>query len=140
MMAIGGWAAWRSAHYHIGTLRMMGPGYFPLALGIILIVTGLYIVAKACFIGPGRAQAPVRPPQWKAWALISLSIAAFVAAADYLGLIPAAFAVVFVAALGDRRNSWQGATLLAFGVVIVAVVVFWWGLQIQLPLLRLRLT
>ena len=140
MMAIGGWAAWQAVHYHIGTLRAMGPGYFPLALGIILIATGLYIAAKACFGGPWRASGPAHPPQWKAWTLIALSIAAFVAAADYLGLIPAAFAVVFVAALGDRRNSWQGATLLAFGIVVVAVVVFWWGLQIQLPLLRFGLT
>jgi hypothetical protein len=123
-------------NYPVGTLQRMGPGYIPLVLGMILIATGLYIAGKAFVTGPGRAVLQARPPQWRAWALISLGIAGFVAAADYLGLVPAAFAVVFIAALGDRGNSWSSAALLALGIVVVAVVVFWWGLQVQLPLLR----
>jgi Tripartite tricarboxylate transporter TctB family len=137
MVAIGGWVVLQTAlNYPIGTLQRMGPGYFPLVLGIILIATGLYIAGKAFVTGPGRAVMPARQPQWRAWALISLGIAGFVGAADYLGLVPAAFTVVFIAALGDRGNSWRSAALLALGIVVVAAVVFWWGLQVQLPLLR----
>jgi hypothetical protein len=137
MVAIGGGVAVQTAlSYPIGSLQRMGPGFLPLVLGIILIASGLYIAGKALLTGPGRVVVRAHPPQWRAWALISLGIAGFVGAADYLGLIPAAFAVVFVAALGDRGNSWRSAALLALGIVVVAVVVFWWGLQVQLPLLR----
>jgi hypothetical protein len=137
MLAIGGGVVLQTAlNYPVGTLQRMGPGYVPLVLGIILIATGLYIAGKAYVAGPGRAVLRVHPPQWRAWALISLGIAGFVGAADYLGLVPAAFAVVFIAALGDRGNSWRSAALLALGIVVVAVVVFWWGLQVQLPLFR----
>jgi len=137
MVAIGGGAVLQTAlNYPIGTLQRMGPGYLPLVLGMILIATGVYIAGKALLTGPGRAVVQAHPLQWRAWALISLGIACFVGAADYLGLIPAAFMVVFVAALGDRGNSWKSAALLALGIVVVAAVVFWWGLQVQLPLLR----
>jgi hypothetical protein len=137
MVAIGGGVVLQTAlNYHVGNLQKMGPGYVPLVLGIILIVTGLYIAGKACLTSPVRAVVQARPPQWRAWALISLGIAGFVGTANYLGLVPAAFTVVFIAALGDRRTSWRSAALLALGIVVVAVVVFWWGLQVQLPLLR----
>lgn len=135
MLAIGGGVVFQSFHYRIGTLRAMGPGYFPLALGIILMASGVAIAAK------GRlANRPLKTkalaPEWKAWVLISLSIVAFVLLAEYLGLIPASFGVVFIAALGDRGNNWKNAALLALAIVAVAVVVFWWGLKIQLPLFR----
>jgi len=43
---------------------------------------------------------------------------------------------VFISALGDRDNTWKKALLLSLAIVVVAVVVFWWALQIQLPLFR----
>ena len=142
MVAIGGGVTWQAAQYRIGTLRAMGPGYFPLALGVILIGAGIVITANACLayrsMAEARADTPRRAPQWKAWGLISFSIVAFVVAAEYLGLVPAAFAVVFIAAIGDHGNSWKASALLALGIVAIAVVVFWWGLQVQLPLFRWR--
>lgn len=138
-IAIGGAVVLQATRYRIGTLHEMGPGYFPLALGAILIATGLVIAAKGYLASP-RCEERLLPPEWKAWALISLSIVAFVLLAEYFGLIPAAFGVVFIAALADRGNSWRSAALLALGIVAVAVVVFWWALQIQLPLFRWALT
>jgi hypothetical protein len=140
MAAIGSGVAWQAVQYRVGTLRAMGPGYFPLALGVILIGAGIVIATKGYLAGRPVSEAKVHGSQWKAWGLISFSIVAFVVAAEYLGLVPAAFAVVFIAALGDRGNSWKGAALLALGIVAIAVIVFWWGLQVQLPLFRWRLT
>jgi hypothetical protein len=42
---------------------------------------------------------------------------------------------VFIAALGDRDNSILAALTLAIVIDIAGVVVFWWALQLQFPLL-----
>ena len=46
-MGVGGAFAWGATTYNIGTGARMGPGYFPLILGILLAVIGLVITFKA---------------------------------------------------------------------------------------------
>ena len=41
---IGGGFAWGATNYSIGTGARMGPGYFPLLLGILLAVLGAFTV------------------------------------------------------------------------------------------------
>jgi len=74
------------------------------------------------------------PAEWRAWACILIGVAAFVVLGKYGGLVPATFAIVFISALGDRDNTVRSAFVLAVAMCIVAVVVFWWLLQVRLPL------
>jgi hypothetical protein len=136
MMIIGLWASYQGLTYDIGSLRQMGPGFFPVALGAILVLVGAGIA-----LTPGnRIAAPgglwQRFPQLRAWIPILGSIAAFVIVGRYGGLIPATFAVVFISAFADRKNSILGALLLAAGMIAICVVVFWWGLKLQFPLFQ----
>jgi hypothetical protein len=125
----------QSLGYERGTLGRMGPGFFPLALGIILTLTGVAIVAVAKpIIADGDGQ--VARPEWRGWICISLGILAFIVLGTHGGFVPATFAVVFISALGDRRNSLKSATILSLATVVVAVVVFSWGLKLQFPLFR----
>jgi hypothetical protein len=129
--------ATRSMSFNFGALSRMGPGYLPLALGAILTLVGIAIAVKGYMATGCQVQAKsLHPPEWRAWLLISLSIVIFVVLAKFAGLVPATFAIVFVSALGDRENSWRGAALLGLAMVAVSVVVFWWALQIQLPLFK----
>lgn len=41
---IGGGFAWGATNYSVGTGARMGPGYFPLLLGILLAIMGAFIV------------------------------------------------------------------------------------------------
>jgi hypothetical protein len=135
ILALGLAVAIHSMSFQIGSLNQMGPGYFPFSLGIILSVVGAAITVQGR--KPAASSKKERhPPEWKAWFLICLSIVTFVILAKYLGLVVATFAVVFISALGDRKNTWKSAVLLASAIVAVAVVVFWWALQIQLPLFK----
>lgn len=131
-----------SVAYHIGTLVQMGPGFFPFFLGLILALVGCGIVVQGYLAVHSEAVAK-RPavkeklrPEWKAWALICVGMVAFVILTKYLGLVAGTFAVVFISALGDRDNNVKSAALLALSMVAIAVVVFWWALQIQLPLFK----
>jgi hypothetical protein len=135
MIALGMAAALQGASYRIGTLSRMGPGYFPVALGVILALAGLVIAITARFerdVVDERA----RRPEWRGWFCICAGIVAFVVLGKYGGLIPATFAIVFVSALADRDNGLRAAALLAVACVVVAVVVFRFALQLQFPLFQ----
>jgi hypothetical protein len=75
-------------------------------------------------------------PEWRGWFCICASIVAFVVLGNYGGLLPASFATVFIAALGDRKNSLAAALALAAAMTLVCFVVFWWLLRLQLPLFQ----
>lgn len=129
--------------YHVGSLRQMGSGFFPVVLGVLLALVGLALLATAPRGGP-QAQAPApgaehghlggAPVQWRGWLCILGGVAAFVALGEHGGLVPASFASVFIAALGDRTNSVRDAALLALAMTLFGVVVFHYGLHILLPL------
>ncbi len=138
MVLVGLGAILQGSVYRLGTLGHMGPGYFPIALGAALSLVGISMIAAAdaetisnTEIKPGNT-APV--PEWRGWGCISLALLLFVLLGRFGGLLPATLAIVFVSALGDRRNSLKDAMVLALAVLMVCIVVFWWALQMQFPL------
>jgi hypothetical protein len=133
MFFIGLGALAEGSTYDVGTLTAMGPGFFPVGLGALTMLTGLGIVVSARISMPRRVER-LRRPEWFAWACILGSIAAFVAIGEYGGLVPATFFVTFISALGDRNNNLKRAALLALAMVAISVVVFWWALKLQFPL------
>ena len=143
MLLLGVGAAVQSLQYRLGTLSRMGPGFFPLCLGVGLAVIGAIILTASLRVGPRAGLATDQDvgslrfrPEWRGWACILAGLAAFAVLGETLGIMPATFATVFIAALGDRENSWRAALLIAAGMTAIAFVVFWWLLQVQLPLLR----
>ena len=133
VLLLGIGAAAQASHYELGTLRRMGPGYFPLALGVILAVTGALIMLAS--VGSAPAVAPIRQrPEWRGWFCICASMVAFAVVGLSGGLLPATFACVFVAALGDRQNSLAVSAVLAAAMTLVCVAVFWGLLGVNLPL------
>ena len=75
-------------------------------------------------------------PDLRGGICIILGVLAFLLFGVYGGLVPATFAIVFISALGDRSNAVVQSVLLARAVCMVAIVVFWWGLQLQMPLFQ----
>lgn len=118
--------------YPVGTLTHMGPGFFPRAIGILMIAIALLVAAS------GRQSAPLGAPaagDVRGWLCILGGIVAFTVVGKYGGLAPATFAIVFLSALGNRRNSLRDATLFAAAMTVVGVVVFGLILKIQMPLI-----
>ena len=140
MVVVGAAAAIQGYTYQVGTLSQMGSGFFPVSLGVILICVGLAIAAFARH-GQTREIVPevaalkeASTPEWRGWFCILASILAFTILGQYGGLLIATFAMVFIAAMGDRGNTWRSALVLALIMSAMAVVVFWWLLQVQFPL------
>ncbi|ABE36888.1 tripartite tricarboxylate transporter TctB family protein [Paraburkholderia xenovorans LB400] len=135
MLLVGLGVVTQGLSYDVGSLSHMGPGFFPVSLGVILSLVGVGIAFGARRIdSDAKLEEEPLPPEWRGWICIVLSVIAFVILGRYGGLLPASFAIVFISALGDRQNTLLSAMVLAFSVCVICVVVFWWALQLQLPL------
>ena len=118
--------------YRMGTLTHMGAGYIPVVLGALLALVGVAIGVTA---EPGDfGDAKTHPTEWRGWLCILGAVFAFVGLGVYGGFVPATFASVFIAALGDRGNRVRDAALLAAGITVAGVLIFDFGLQMQFPL------
>lgn len=135
MFLLGSGAILKARTYDIGSLHRMGPGFFPAALGIVLALVGL-LIALGAKAPQERTDGRPHRSEWRAWLLIVASLIVFILLGHYAGLLPASFAVAFIAALADRRNDLRSAFWLALAMAAISVVVFWWALRMQFPLLR----
>ena len=147
LVATGAAVSVAALGYRAGTLRQMGSGFFPLVLGVVLALAGVAQCLATPLARPGTGAQDETPPlgsehahlagpvvQWRGWLCVVGGVAAFVVLGAHGGLVPASFASVFVAALGDRRNSVRDAALLAVVMTAFGVAVFHYGLRVLLPL------
>lgn len=133
LVALGAATLIGTATYPVGTLTQMGPGFYPRAIGCIMIGLGLLVALGA----RGSAGVALRPSRAdvRGWLCIVGGIAAFTVLGPHGGLVPATFAIVFISALGNQRNTVKDALLLALAMVVLSVVVFGLALKIQMPLI-----
>jgi len=134
MLLIGIGTVIVSLDYDVGSLSLMGPGYFPLLLGLLLIMVSMIMIATSSVDIEEDLNRYGGKPQYRAWAYVVLGMVLFILLGQYGGLVPATFALVFVSALGDRSNSVKAAILLGLAVSILAVAIFHYGLRMQFPL------
>ena len=101
-----------SLTYTLGTLTHMGPGMFPLMLGITLTFVGMLILGTA-LVTPLSGNERILPekPEWFAWGCILAGPIAFIILGEYFGLVPATYACVFIPALGDRTATLKGSAI-----------------------------
>jgi len=141
LLLLGAGVIYKGASYGVGTLTQMGAGYIPVVLGVLLIILGaslgltarLSTQAMASDLQVPGAHGPLRV-EWRGWLCIIGGVCAFVLLGVYGGLVPAAFAAVFIAALGDRKNTAKDAALLAAAMTVAGALIFRIGLNMQLPL------
>lgn len=127
-MSIGLAALVLSRKYAMGDAIRMGPGYFPRALGALLLLFGAVLSLRALrATGGASARWRLRP-----LAIILASLAIFCLALKWLGLVVSGLVLVFVASIASTDFRWKEA--LASGLVqaTFAVVLFVYGLRIPL--------
>jgi len=131
-LALNGWT------YQIGTLTRMGPGMFPVSLGIILICLGVLIAANAGEVTADsldHLDHDASPyPDLKGSMAIIAGMLAFVFLTQTIGFVAGTFACVFIAAMGDKDATLIGSLVLSATVTVIGIVVFIYGLKMNLPL------
>ncbi|WP_077000236.1 tripartite tricarboxylate transporter TctB family protein [Variovorax sp. KK3] len=132
--------AWGATNYTVGTGARMGPGYFPLIVGVLIALMGALITFKSLTVETDDGE-PVGRIAWKPLVFIIGANIVFGILLGGLpsiglppmGLIVAIYVLTFVASLaGDNFNAKAVgilATILAVGSYLAFVV----ALKLQFP-------
>ena len=138
--AVGVAFAWGATKYSLGTAARMGPGYFPLMLGILMAILGGVITFKALVVETEDGDKVGR------WALKPLF---FIISANLLfglmlgglpsikfpafGLIVGIYALTFVASLAGEEFKFKEVAVLATILAIMSYLAFIVLLKLQFP-------
>ncbi|HXJ54528.1 MAG TPA: tripartite tricarboxylate transporter TctB family protein [Burkholderiales bacterium] len=125
-IAIGAFALYGARGYPVGTAMQMGPGYFPVALGWLLILLGALVGVRAA---RARDWQPLAW-DWRPLAWISVSILAFGFLMPRFGLVPALLAMFPLAAAAGRQSRWHEVVVLTLVMSGFAAAVFVYGLKL----------
>lgn len=122
-LALGLAFAWGAWGYGVGSAAQMGPGYVPLALGLLLAAIGALLMFKASTI-QSESGDKIAPWAWRPLLAIVAANAAFALGVaglpswglPPLGLVPAVLALVLLACLAAPAQRWGQALLLALAL------------------------
>ena len=139
-MGVGVAFAWGATTYNVGTGARMGPGYFPLMLGVLLAIIGAAITFTALVF---ETEGGDKIGKW-AWKPLCYIIAANVVFGILLaglpaikfpafGMIVAIYVLTFVASMAEPgwklKTTFILATILAVGSYLAFVL----ALKLQFP-------
>ena len=117
--------------YPLGTMSRMGPGYYPVLLGIVAIGLSLLML---CAAKSESARLPAIA--WRPLGAVLGAILAVMLTIRLLGLVPAIMLTVFISGLADRRSRPRETLLLAASLAFGAWLVFSKGLGMPMPVFR----
>ena len=139
-MAVGVAFAWGSTTYSVGNGARMGPGYFPLVLGVLLAILGVVITFKSMVIETEDGE---KIGSW-AWKPLVFIIAANLVFGVLLGglpsinvpamgLIVAIYALTFIASLAGEEFKFKEVFVLATVLSVMSYLAFILLLKLQFP-------
>jgi len=137
-MLIGIAFAWGATNYNIGDGARMGPGYFPLLLGIVLAVIGGIVLFQSLVVETPDGD-KIGRWAWKPLLFIIASNFLFgillggwpALGIPAMGLIIAIFVLTFVAALAGTEFKFVEVLILAILLAALSWFAFVWGLNLQ---------
>jgi hypothetical protein len=131
LIAIGAAAILIARDYPFGTALRMGPGFFPIMLGGLLIVFGLTILA----IGLRRGESMVGSWSPRALIILPLSLVLFGLLMEYAGFVPAMLVLIFGSATASAEFRFVEVLLFSLGLTALSAAVFVWALGLPYPLI-----
>jgi hypothetical protein len=130
-IAFGLGFAWLARNYPMGTMRRMGPGMFPFALGLILAGLGAIVFVRSLLVG----GAPVGRLNLKGLTLVTTAALLFGMLIDGAGLIAAVVVAVIVSAAASIYFRASTALVTAAALAAFSVVVFIYGVGLPMKLI-----
>ena len=131
-MAFGAFFAAFGAQYNIGTAAKMGPGYFPTALGVIVILLGIVILVGG--LSAKATAEKVDKFNWPTLLLILGPIVLFGLLLKPVGLIVSLLILIAISSYASHEFSWKATLINAVVLILICLVVFVWGLKLEFPL------
>ena len=132
-LALGAFVIAATFEHPFGSPRRMGPGFFPLSLGIILSLIGMAIMASAV-----RSHEALPRLDLRALVLIPAAIVAFALLLPRLGFAPAGAVAIVISAVADRDVKLRPLGALTVVLIPAVWLLFAFGLGIPIPFVAWR--
>ena len=132
LIAFGAASIFIARGYPFGSTMRMGPGYFPSALGGILVLFGVYVL----IVGLRKGEKIAVHCSLRALIVLPLSLIAFGGLMTHAGFIPAMAALIFGSASAGREFKIVEVLLLTVILTGLSVAIFIWGLGLPYPLIK----
>jgi len=134
LIAIGAVAVFIARDYPFGTALRMGAGFFPVVLGVALMLFGTYFAVRGLRWSDNSDKIE---GNWSLRALVVLPLAfvAFGVLMEHAGFVPAMLALTVGSAAAGTE--FRVGEVLALSVVLTAlcVALFIWALGLPYPLI-----
>jgi hypothetical protein len=132
--------AWGATTYNIGEGARMGPGYFPLVLGILLAAIGSFTIFEAMVVETEDGE-PVGKIAWRPLFFIIGSNVVFgimlggipKLGIPAMGLIVGIYALTFIASLAGDEHKNKEVIVLATVLAVMSYLAFIVLLKLQFP-------
>ena len=132
--------AWGAMTYNVGNGARMGPGYFPLIVGVLIAIMGSAIALKSLIVETEDGE-PIGRIAWRPLLFVIGANIVFGVLLGGLpsiglppmGLIVAIYALTFIASLAGDQFSWKGVTILATILAVGSYLAFVVALKLQFP-------
>lgn len=131
LIGIGAAAMLIARSYPFGTALRMGPGYFPMMIGGLLIVFGLIV------LGSGLRESETISGSWslRALVIVPLSLVLFGLLMAHAGFVPALLVLIIGSATATTEFRPIEVLLFAIALTALSVAVFVYALGLPYPLL-----
>jgi hypothetical protein len=131
--------AWGASTYNLGRSALMGPGFFPLMLGVLLVLIGSVLLFTSLVV---ETEDGGRVGRW-AWRPLFFIVAANLAfgvllagvpsaGVPAMGMIAAIYGLILIAGLAEGRFHLRDTLLLATGLAAASYVAFSWLLKLPI--------
>jgi hypothetical protein len=114
----------------LGSAGQMGPGYFPMLLGIVLGLIGAILIGRAVLAG----DAPVDRIAIRPVLTLVIAVVVFGLTIERLGLVLALILAVAIAGFASRESRPLEVAALAGGLALLSLGIFHGVLRLPLPL------
>jgi hypothetical protein len=136
---VGGIFAIGATNYNIGDGARMGPGYFPLMLGILLALLGVVIMFQGLVVETVDGE---KIGKW-AWKPLAYVLGANLAFGVLLGGLPsigvpamgmiiAIYALTIISSMAGEHFNLRDVLILATILAVGSYVAFIWALKLQI--------
>ena len=137
-MGVGVAFAWGATSYNVGTGARMGPGYFPLYLGVLMAILGSVITFKALVVETIDGD-KIGKWAWKPLIFIILANLVFGVLLGGLpsiglpamGMIAAIYALTFIASMAEKGWKFKATFILATVLAVGSYIAFVLALKLQ---------
>ncbi|MGJ7582327.1 tripartite tricarboxylate transporter TctB family protein [Variovorax sp. RHLX14] len=137
--AIGAAFAIGATTYNVGNGARMGPGYFPLMLGVLLAILGAIIIFQSLVVETSDGS-PIGKWAWKPLAFVigaNLAFGVLLGGLPSIGLpamgmIIAIYALTIISSLAGEHFKLRDVLVLATILAVGSYIAFIWALKLQI--------